>query len=199
MLVNPANVRYTEATTRSLQNAAHVIGVDIAFFNASTPAEIDSAFTVIAHEPSRCSFHCSRSLFRQRQETAAPRDFRPTYVGRGSWSCENSSALRERRNISVKLGIMRTHHAADIRLDAPLENCIFYISPMYEFSHSLGQKLKGSKRANVVRFAPESRHCSARLARQKSATLGHSRRRCSRAVQEAIPVSMSRGKELNRF
>src|SRR5215831_4525017 len=32
-----------------------------------------------------------------------------------------------------------------------------------------------------------------------SATFGHSRRRCSRAVQEAIPVSMSRGKELNRF
>jgi hypothetical protein len=29
--------------------------------------------------------------------------------------------------------------------DAVLENCIFYISPMYEFSHSLGQdrNLKG--------------------------------------------------------
>jgi hypothetical protein len=33
---------------------------------------------------------------------------------------------------------MRTDAAADIRLDAVLENCIFYISTMYEFSHSLG-------------------------------------------------------------
>ncbi len=35
---------------------------------------------------------------------------------------------------------MRTDNAADMRLDAMLKNCIFYISPMYEFSHSLGQK-----------------------------------------------------------
>jgi hypothetical protein len=32
---------------------------------------------------------------------------------------------------------MRTDDAADIRLDAVLENCIFYIFPMYEFLHSL--------------------------------------------------------------
>jgi hypothetical protein len=37
---------------------------------------------------------------------------------------------------------MRTDNAVDIRLDASLENCIFYNSPMYEFSHSLGQKQK---------------------------------------------------------
>jgi hypothetical protein len=35
---------------------------------------------------------------------------------------------------------MRTDNAADIRLNAMLGNCIFYISPMYEFSHSLGHK-----------------------------------------------------------
>jgi hypothetical protein len=35
---------------------------------------------------------------------------------------------------------MRTDNAADKRLDVVLENSIFYISPMYEFSHSLGQK-----------------------------------------------------------
>ncbi len=27
-----------------------------------------------------------------------------------------------------------------MRLGTVLENCIFYISPMYEFSHSLGHK-----------------------------------------------------------
>ena len=50
---------------------------------------------------------------------------------------ENSNARRARRNILKKLRIMTTDNAADIRLDAMLENCIFYISPMYEFSHSL--------------------------------------------------------------
>ena len=35
---------------------------------------------------------------------------------------------------------MRTDNAADIRLDAMLENFIFYISRMYEFSHSLDPK-----------------------------------------------------------
>jgi hypothetical protein len=34
---------------------------------------------------------------------------------------------------------LRTDNAADIRLDAMSENCVFYISLMYEFSHSLGQ------------------------------------------------------------
>jgi hypothetical protein len=32
---------------------------------------------------------------------------------------------------------MRADDAADIRLDAASENFIFYISPMYDFSHSL--------------------------------------------------------------
>ena len=54
--------------------------------------------------------------------------------------CENSSARHARRNILEKLRVMRTDNAVDIRLDAMLENCIFYISSMYEFSHSLGQK-----------------------------------------------------------
>jgi hypothetical protein len=32
-----------------------------------------------------------------------------------------------------KLRVLRTDNAADIRLDAMSENCVFYISPMYEF------------------------------------------------------------------
>src|SRR2546421_10225583 len=62
----------------------------------------------------------------------------PANVADGSWACENSNARRAHRNILEKLRAMRTDNAADIRLDAMLENCIFYISPMYEFSHSLG-------------------------------------------------------------
>src|ERR1035437_10665053 len=74
-------------------------------------------------------------------------------LGRSS-PCENSNACRARRNILEKLRIMRTDAAADIRLDAVLENCIFYISPMYEFLHSLGQSLPSWPRPKplFVRF-----------------------------------------------
>ena len=54
--------------------------------------------------------------------------------------CENSNARRARRNILDKLRFIRTYNTPDIRLDAMLENYIFYISRMYEFSHSLGPK-----------------------------------------------------------
>ena len=59
-------------------------------------------------------------------------------VAYGSWPCENSNARRARRNILKKLRVTRTNNAADVRLDAMLENCIFYIFLMYEFSHSQG-------------------------------------------------------------
>src|SRR5262245_45551480 len=51
--------------------------------------------------------------------TAALRDF--------------SATRRARRNISKKLRIMESNHAARAMFDTLLENCIFYISPMYEF------------------------------------------------------------------
>jgi hypothetical protein len=57
----------------------------------------------------------------------------------GSWLCENSSARRAGRNISKKLRIMESNDAARAMFDTLLENCIFYISPMYEFLHSQGQ------------------------------------------------------------
>jgi hypothetical protein len=52
---------------------------------------------------------------------------------------------------------MRTDNAVDIRLDAMLENCIFYISPMYEFSHSLGHEETKEQRPDQVRFPSMSR------------------------------------------
>jgi hypothetical protein len=56
------------------------------------------------------------------------------------WLCENSSARRARRNISKKLRTMESNRAARTMFDTLSENCIFYISPMYEFSHRLGGK-----------------------------------------------------------
>ena len=36
VLVNPANVRYTEATSKALREAAQTLGIELVFFNAST-------------------------------------------------------------------------------------------------------------------------------------------------------------------
>jgi hypothetical protein len=70
---------------------------------------------------------------------AALRDFDPAYVACGSWLCENSSARRARRNISKKLRATESNRAARTMFDTLSENCIFYISQLYEFSHRLGQ------------------------------------------------------------
>jgi hypothetical protein len=51
----------------------------------------------------------------------------------GSWLCENSSARRARRNISKKLRTMESNRAPRTMFDTLLENCIFYISQLYEF------------------------------------------------------------------
>ena len=72
---------------------------------------------------------------------------------RGSWRKrkiasrrprENSKACREHRRILENLRIMRTDDAADTRFNAALENCTFYISPMYEFSHGLAAAVSPS-------------------------------------------------------
>jgi putative ABC transport system substrate-binding protein len=66
VLVNPANVRYTEATSKSLREAARATGVDIVFFNASTPAEIDAAFAAIARERVQALFIAGEAIFASR-------------------------------------------------------------------------------------------------------------------------------------
>jgi hypothetical protein len=60
------------------------------------------------------------------------------HVRCGSWLCENSSAGRARRNISKKLRTMESNRAPRTMFDTLLENCIFYISQLYEFLHRLG-------------------------------------------------------------
>jgi putative ABC transport system substrate-binding protein len=66
VLVNPANVRYTEATTKALRNAANSIGVELAFFNASTPTEIDSTFAAIVRERADALFIGAEAFFGSR-------------------------------------------------------------------------------------------------------------------------------------
>jgi hypothetical protein len=62
-------------------------------------------------------------------------------VRSGSWPCENFSSRAIRRNISEQLHLWESNHTAHARFDALLENCVFYISGMYEFLHSQGQIL----------------------------------------------------------
>jgi hypothetical protein len=70
---------------------------------------------------------------------AAQRNFDPTCDRFGSWPCENFSGRATRRNISEQLHLWESNHTARASLDALLENCVFYISRMYEFLHSQGQ------------------------------------------------------------
>src|SRR6516162_2681124 len=90
--------------------------------------------------------------------TAAPRDFNPAFVRFGSWLCENSSARRARRNISKKLRIMESNRAARTMFNTLSENCIFYISQLYEFSHRLGHK-RTKRHLGLCPLIPRKRTC----------------------------------------
>jgi putative tryptophan/tyrosine transport system substrate-binding protein len=50
VLLNPSNPRYSEATSKSLSEAASTLGLDIVFYKASTPGEIDAVFTAMARD-----------------------------------------------------------------------------------------------------------------------------------------------------
>src|SRR5215510_11580323 len=57
----------------------------------------------------------------------------------GSWSCENFSARRERRIVRRNCAFSESNLTVHASHDLELENWIFYILQMYEFSHSQGQ------------------------------------------------------------
>ena len=48
VLINPANPTTAEATSKALKRAAPGLGIELVFFNATTSAEIDAAFSAIA-------------------------------------------------------------------------------------------------------------------------------------------------------
>jgi putative ABC transport system substrate-binding protein len=85
-LVNPANVRGTEATSKSLGEAARTLGMDVVFFKASTAGEIDAAFTAVARERADALFIAAEGFFFSRAvqlATLAARDRLPaSYAAR---------------------------------------------------------------------------------------------------------------------
>jgi putative tryptophan/tyrosine transport system substrate-binding protein len=80
VLVNPDNAPSTESTSNEIKKAAHDLGVDVLFFNASTSAEIDTAFTAMARERVDAVFIGGDSFFLGRRvqfSTLAIRDKLP--------------------------------------------------------------------------------------------------------------------------
>jgi putative tryptophan/tyrosine transport system substrate-binding protein len=80
VMLNPSNPRYSEATSKSLSEAASTLGLDIVFYKASTPGEIDAAFTAMARDRADALFIGGEALFASRSvqiATLAVRDRLP--------------------------------------------------------------------------------------------------------------------------
>jgi putative tryptophan/tyrosine transport system substrate-binding protein len=66
VLTNPDNLMTAEATTRALKDAAPGLGLDLLFFKASTPAEIDASFAAIADARADALFIAPDAFFTSR-------------------------------------------------------------------------------------------------------------------------------------
>jgi len=66
VLVNPANARPTEFTSKAIKEAARALGLNALLFNASTRAEIDAAFAAFGRERADALFIAGDALFYSR-------------------------------------------------------------------------------------------------------------------------------------
>jgi putative ABC transport system substrate-binding protein len=66
VLINPGNRVTNEATTKALQEAAPTLGLEPFFLKASTPAEIDAAFSAIADARADALFVAPDAFFASR-------------------------------------------------------------------------------------------------------------------------------------
>ena len=86
VLVNPANARPTEYTSKAIKDAARALGLDALLFNASTRAEIDATFAAFGRERADALFIAGDAFFYSRSvqlATLAVRDRLPaSYVSR---------------------------------------------------------------------------------------------------------------------
>jgi putative ABC transport system substrate-binding protein len=67
VLVNSANAATTEATSKALREVAPGLGLELLFFDASTPAEIDTAFAAIAGVRAHTLFVAPDAFFTSRR------------------------------------------------------------------------------------------------------------------------------------
>ena len=85
VLVNPAEATNTETTLRDVQEAARTIGMQIRILDASTIAEIDAAFAILARERPDALFVGANGFFASRGAqfvTLAARDRIPAAYAR---------------------------------------------------------------------------------------------------------------------
>jgi putative ABC transport system substrate-binding protein len=66
VLVNPADTVSTEGALKALQETAGALGLELLFFNASSPAEIDAAFADLAREQAEALFIAGTDFFTSR-------------------------------------------------------------------------------------------------------------------------------------
>ena len=70
--------------------------------------------------------------------------------------CENAKAINRDRTSSSLKAVFGAHIASAFNSKIELENIILVAIRTFAFSHSLGQRRKNSKRAQLVCFTPGS-------------------------------------------
>jgi len=66
VLINPADVTASAAASKALKEAARTLGLDVLFFDASTPAGIDATFAAFARERPDALFIAPEGFFASR-------------------------------------------------------------------------------------------------------------------------------------
>src|SRR5205823_887532 len=120
----PAAAFNTETTSKALKESAATLGLDLVFFNASTPAEIDGAFAGFAQQRPEALFIAGDPLFAGRDvqlATLAARERIPA-------SCSN--------RLMVHAGLLMSY-GADI------------VDSFRQVGVYAGSILKGSKPADL--------------------------------------------------
>ena len=145
VLANPDNPMTAKATTRALKDAAPVLGLDLLFFNASTPTEIDATFSAIADAQADALFIAPDAFFTSRGSqliTLTARDRIPasTFAGElvkaGLLMSYGTSLADLFRQIGVYTGsILKGTKAADLPV---LQSTKFEFTINLQTARSLG-------------------------------------------------------------
>ena len=81
VLINPGNTVSADVTLKTIKDAGQALGLNVSFFNAGTPEEIDAAFAAFAQDKPDALFIGSDGYFVARETqlaTLAARDRMPT-------------------------------------------------------------------------------------------------------------------------
>jgi putative ABC transport system substrate-binding protein len=144
-LLNPANAAAAPAALKTVREAAHVLGLEMLFLNASTPAEIDAAFAALARERAEALFIAGDSFFTSRAvqlATLAVRDRIPaSYSARemveaGLLMSYGTSFVDTWRQVGVYTGsILKGAKPADLPV---LQSTKFELALNLQTARSLG-------------------------------------------------------------